>query len=210
MPSQGWSGHGDVRSSRAALPMEYSTDGQQTDHVLRAIRMLADEALRSMSMQLERLYSTTDRPSIPPEQLPRALRFQVLYRVCSQQLQMEEPDYNPLFRCSVGLNRTTRSGIGRRLARIGTGCRPARLWRPSSTQSVVRPVRRVCPPDEHFAVDGHALGTCERQCDDTHQSTNDGDQRGERQADALAAQGGPSYRCPRVTDRVPRDEEPLR
>ena len=28
--------------------------------------------------------------------------------------------------------------------------------------------------------------------------------------DALAAQGGPSYRCPRVADRVPRDEEPLR
>ena len=144
MLSQGWSGHGDARSSGAALPMSYSTDGQQTDHPLRAIRMLADEALRSMSMQLARLYSTTGRLSIPPEQLPRALLFQVLCRVCSEQLQMEEPDYNPLFRCSVGLNRTTRSGIGRRLARIGTGCRPARLWRPSSTQSVVRPVRRVC------------------------------------------------------------------
>ena len=49
--------------------------------------MLADEALRSMSMQLERLYSTTGRLSIPPEpeQLPRALRFQVLYTVCSEQ-----------------------------------------------------------------------------------------------------------------------------
>ena len=92
MLSQGWSGHWDVSSSTAAFPMRYSTDGQQTDHALRAIRMLADEALRSMSMQLERLYSTTGRVSIPPEQLPRALLFQVLYRVCSEQLQMEEPD----------------------------------------------------------------------------------------------------------------------
>ena len=35
------------------------------DHPLRAIRALTDEALRSMSAQLARLYSTTGRPSIP-------------------------------------------------------------------------------------------------------------------------------------------------
>ena len=35
-------------------------------HPLRAIRALTDEALRLMSRQLERLYSTTGRPSIPP------------------------------------------------------------------------------------------------------------------------------------------------
>ena len=39
------------------------------DHPLRAVRALTDEALRSMSEQFERLYSTTGRPSIPPEQL---------------------------------------------------------------------------------------------------------------------------------------------
>ena len=89
--------------------------------------MLADEALRSLSMQLERLYSTTGRLSIPPEQLPRALRFQVLCRVCSQQLQMEEPDYNPLFRCSVGLNRATpvwdRTTFGENRDRLPAGRR---------------------------------------------------------------------------------------
>ena len=59
------------------------------DHPLRAIRALTDEALRSMSAQLARLYSTTGRPSIPPEQLLRALLLQVLYTVRSERLLME-------------------------------------------------------------------------------------------------------------------------
>ena len=88
------------------VPDEVFTTGQQTDHPLRAIRVLADEALRSMSIQLERLYSTTGRLSIPPEQLQRALLFQVLCRVRSERLLMEELDYNPLFRWFVALNRT--------------------------------------------------------------------------------------------------------
>ena len=74
------------------------------DHPLRAIRALTDEALRSMSAQLERLYSTTGRPSIPPEQLLRALLLQVLYTVRSERLLMEELDYNLLFRWFVGLH----------------------------------------------------------------------------------------------------------
>ena len=50
------------------------------------------------------LYSTTGRPSIPPEQLLRALLLQVLYTVRSGRLQMEELDYNLLCRWFVGLN----------------------------------------------------------------------------------------------------------
>ena len=74
------------------------------DHPLRAICALTDEALRSMSAQLARLYSTTGRPSIPPEQLLRALLLQVLYTVRSERLLMEELDYNLLFRWFVGLH----------------------------------------------------------------------------------------------------------
>ena len=74
------------------------------DHPLRAVRALTDDALRSMSPQFERLYSTTGRPSIPPEQLLRALLLQVLYTVRSEWLLMEELDGNLLFRWFVGLN----------------------------------------------------------------------------------------------------------
>lgn len=74
------------------------------DHPLRAIRALTDTALESMSEKLDGLYSTTGRPSIPPEQLLRALLLQVLYTVRSERLLMEQLDYNLLFRWFVGLH----------------------------------------------------------------------------------------------------------
>ena len=43
------------------------------DHPLRAIRTLTDAALRSISAQLECLYSTMGRSSIQPESLRRGL-----------------------------------------------------------------------------------------------------------------------------------------
>ena len=73
-------------------------------HPLRAIRALTDEALRSLARRFAGLYSQTGRPSIPPEQLLRALLLQVLYTVRSERLLMEELDYNLLFRWFVGLN----------------------------------------------------------------------------------------------------------
>ena len=47
---------------------------------------------------------TTERPSIPPKQLLRALLLQVLYTVRSERLLMEELNDNLLFRWFVGLN----------------------------------------------------------------------------------------------------------
>jgi transposase len=45
-----------------------------TDHSLRAIRELIDEALRELSRTVNRLYAREGRPSIPPERLLRALQ----------------------------------------------------------------------------------------------------------------------------------------
>jgi hypothetical protein len=50
------------------------------DHPLRPIRGMCDEALRAVSAELGKLYSSLGRPSIPPEQLLRALLLQVLTR----------------------------------------------------------------------------------------------------------------------------------
>ena len=47
---------------------------------------------------------TTGRPSIPPEQLLRALLLQQLYTIRSERQLMEQLDYNLLFRWFVGLN----------------------------------------------------------------------------------------------------------
>src|SRR5213076_1772919 len=73
------------------------------DHPLRPIRRMTDAALAQLSSRFDRLYSTTARPSIPPEQLLRALLLQMLYRIRSERLLMEQLDYNLLFRWFIGL-----------------------------------------------------------------------------------------------------------
>ena len=65
------------------------------DHPLRAVRALTDEALQTMSRRFASLYATTGRPSIPPEQLLRALLLQVLYTVRSERLLMRRAQRQP-------------------------------------------------------------------------------------------------------------------
>ena len=68
------------------------------DHPLRGIRKMTDDALATLSRAFDRLYADTGRPSIPPEQLLRALLLQTLYTVRSERLLMEQLQYNLLFR----------------------------------------------------------------------------------------------------------------
>ena len=74
------------------------------DHPLRPIRAMVDEALQELSPRFTLLYSHTGRPSIPPEQLLRALLLQAFYSVRSERQLMEQLDYNLLFRWFVGLS----------------------------------------------------------------------------------------------------------
>ena len=73
------------------------------DHPLRATREIANRALGRLDRKFRSLYSRTGRPSVPPEQLLRALLLQVLYSVRSERLLMEQLEYNLLFRWFVGL-----------------------------------------------------------------------------------------------------------
>jgi transposase len=74
------------------------------DHPLRAVRTMADAALKELDQRFAGLYAAQGRPSIPPERLLRALLLQVLYTVRSERLLMEQLDYNFLFRWFVGLS----------------------------------------------------------------------------------------------------------
>jgi len=76
----------------------------RADHPLRPIRKMTDAALERLSPRFDRLYSTTGRPSIPPEKLLRALLLQILYSIRSERLLMEELDYSVLYRWFVGLS----------------------------------------------------------------------------------------------------------
>jgi transposase len=74
------------------------------DHPLRPIRKMTDAVLQRLSPRFDRMYSTMGRPSIPPEQLLRALLLQMLYSIRSERLLMEELDYSVLYRWFVGLS----------------------------------------------------------------------------------------------------------
>jgi transposase len=74
------------------------------DHPLRPIRTMVDKVLKELSPEFNKMYSKVGRPSIPPEQLLRALLLQMLYSVRSERMLIEEIDYNILFRWFVGLN----------------------------------------------------------------------------------------------------------
>jgi transposase len=74
------------------------------NHPLRAIRRMTDPILARLSPHFTRMYSKIGRPSIPPEQLLRALLLQVLYTVRSERMLMEQLEYNLLFRWFVGLD----------------------------------------------------------------------------------------------------------
>jgi transposase len=56
-----------------------------------------------MSALFDERYSYTGRPSIPPEQLLRALLVQILFTIRSDRQLVEQLDYNLLFRWFVGL-----------------------------------------------------------------------------------------------------------
>ena len=73
-------------------------------HPLRKIKEIANNALKAMEDIFEEMYSYTGRPSIPPEQLMRALLLQILYTIRSERLLIEELSYNLLFRWFVGLS----------------------------------------------------------------------------------------------------------
>jgi transposase len=127
------------------------------DHPLRAIRRMTDEVLASLSPRFAKMYSDIGRPSIPPEQLLRALLVQSLYTIRSERLLMEEIDYSILFRWFVGLGMDEEiwspTTFSKNRDRLLQGDIAAAFF-----DAVVGQARTVgLLSDEHFTVDGTLL-----------------------------------------------------
>jgi transposase len=73
-------------------------------HPLREIKRLADAALRELSPNLDAMYSSVGRPSIPPERLLKSMLLIALYTVRSERQFCEQLDYNLLFRWFLDMN----------------------------------------------------------------------------------------------------------
>ncbi len=145
---------GDQGQQGAVFSYVQLEDRVPSDHPLREDSVLVDGVLRDLDRQFSELYSTTGRPSIPPERLLRALLLQYLYGVRSERLLMEQLDYNLLFRWFVGL------GVDDRVwdATTFTKNRDRLLNRDLAVQfleSVVAAAQAEgLTSDEHFSVDG--------------------------------------------------------
>jgi transposase len=74
-----------------------------SDHPLRPIQVLVNEALARMNGLFNEIYADTGRASIAPEKLMRALLLQVFYSLRSERQLVEQLRYNLLFRWFVGL-----------------------------------------------------------------------------------------------------------
>jgi len=174
-------------------------------HPLRPIRLLVDQALKSLSPDFSRLYSAYGRPSIPPEKLLRALLLQVLYTVRSERMLMEQLEYNLLFRWFVGLNMDEAVWVPtvftKNRDRLLEGDVAEKFFQLALAQARVADLLS----DEHFSVDGTLIEAWashksfqrkdqptpppddpgnptvdfhgEKRSNDTHESTTDPDAR---------------------------------
>jgi len=127
------------------------------DHPLRLIRQMTDQALAIIGRDLDAVYSDFGRPSIPPEQLLRALLLQILYTVRSERLLMEQLEYNLLFRWFVGLRVDDpvwdHSSFSKNRDRLLDGDIATSFFRAVRAQAETAGLLS----DEHFTVDGTLL-----------------------------------------------------
>src|SRR3954449_6428410 len=129
-------------------------DRVPSDHPLRPIRKMVDEALKALSPLFDEMYAAFGRPSIAPEKLLRALLLQLLYSLRSERMLMEQLQYNLLFRWFVGLNMDEAVWVPtvftKNRDRLLEGDIAERFFQLVLTQARVADLLS----DEHFSVDG--------------------------------------------------------
>lgn len=73
-------------------------------HPIRKVRKIVDKALVELEPAFDEMYSAVGRPSIPPEQLIRAMLLQIIFTIRSERQLAERIDYDMMFRWFVGLS----------------------------------------------------------------------------------------------------------
>jgi transposase len=126
----------------------------RVDHPLRAIREIANAAVRALSRDFAALYSGLGRPSIAPEKLLRAMLLQAFYSVRSERQLMERIEYDLLFRWFVGIGVDDpvwdHSSFSKNRDRLLEGKIAAKFLAAVLSQPRVKRLLS----SEHFSVDG--------------------------------------------------------
>ena len=169
-------------------------------HPIRKIRRIVDKALPALEGAFDQMYSDRGRPSIPPEQLIRALLLQIFFTIRSERQLMERIDYDLLFRWFVGLGMDdpiwNHSVFSKNRDRLMAYDVDELLFESIKHQAAAK---RLLSRD-HFSVDGTLIEACaslksfkpkdrdddsddgenfhgQKRRNDTHESTTDPDSR---------------------------------
>jgi transposase len=126
----------------------------RSDHPLRAIGTLVNEALAALERDLAVLYAPIGRPSIPPEKLLRAMLLQAFYSIRSERQLMERLDYDLLFRwfVDIGVDEAVwdHSTFSKNRDRLLEGDIAAKFL----SAVLAQPRVKRLLSSEHFSVDG--------------------------------------------------------
>ncbi len=170
----------------------------RTDHPLRPIRAIVNEALSAVEQEFAPLYARIGRPSIPPEMLLRAMLLQAFYSIRSERQLMERLEFDLLFRWFVGLGvddpAWDHSTFSKNRDRLLEGDVAAKLLCAVLAQPRVKRLLST----EHFSVDGTLIEAWAsmksfRPKDDPSEPPSEGgrnaetDFRGERRSNATHA-----------------------
>jgi transposase len=124
------------------------------DHPLRPIGAIVDATLADLSPVFAKLYAPLGRPSIPPEQLLRALLLQAFHGIRSERQLMERLEFDLLFRWFTGLGVDDpvwdHSTFSKNRDRLREGDVAAEFL----AGLIDRPDVRRLLSAEHFSVDG--------------------------------------------------------
>jgi transposase len=125
-----------------------------SSHPIRKIRELVDPIFKNLSPEFDKIYSSTGRPSIPPEQLLKALLIQVLFTIRSERQLIEQLNYNLLYRWFVGLGMSgtvwDQSTFVKNRDRLLEGEIAEKFFR----EVVIFAEKKKLISKEHFSVDG--------------------------------------------------------
>jgi transposase len=157
-----------------------------SDHPIRAIKQVADAALRTLSGVFDEMYAATGRPSVPPERLLKGQLLIALYSIRSERQLSEQLQYNLLFRWFLDMDMLEpafdASTYSRNRERLMGHDVAAAFF------AAVRDQAQDLMSHEHFSVDGTlveawaSLKSFRRKDDDDDDNNRWGSFRGERRS----------------------------
>lgn len=124
------------------------------NHPLREVKRRADAILRSMNSVFEKAYSKNGRPSIPPEQLLKALLLQALYSIPSEIKLMEAIEYSFLYRWFLGMQLDAKAWTPETFSMNRKRFEEHQIVRKFFDRVVASALTEQCASTDHFTVDG--------------------------------------------------------